>query len=161
LVEKRALAIPLFLVLLLNLLAYGLVVYPLGVKSAGARDRAAAAAQALKAAERDQAAAEDLVSGKSRAEKELSTFYDEGLPTDFVAARRVTYARLPALARKSNVRYQAGTFDVDPDSKVPRLGRLRIRMVLQGDYENVRRFIYELETSPDFVIIDDVTLVQS
>ena len=32
-------------------------------------------------------------------------------------------------------------------------------MVLQGDYENLRQFIYELESAPEFVIIDDVTLV--
>ena len=33
-------------------------------------------------------------------------------------------------------------------------------MVLQGDYESVRRFVYALETAPQFVIIDDMTLVQ-
>ena len=33
-------------------------------------------------------------------------------------------------------------------------------MVLQGDYESFRRFIYELETLAEFVIIDDVTLAQ-
>ena len=31
-------------------------------------------------------------------------------------------------------------------------------MVLQGDYESLRQFIYELESAPEFVIIDDVTL---
>jgi hypothetical protein len=34
-------------------------------------------------------------------------------------------------------------------------------MLLEGDYEHLRRFIYELETSPAFVIIDDVTLAQN
>ena len=42
--EKRALLIPLALGLLVNVAAYGLWVYPLGVKTAGAADRAAAAA---------------------------------------------------------------------------------------------------------------------
>jgi Type II secretion system (T2SS), protein M subtype b len=161
LVEKRAVAIPVFLVLLANILAYAIVVFPLGVKSAGAGDRAVAAAAALKAAEADQAAAEALVKGKSTAERELATFYDKVVPTDLLAARRVTYAPLPALARKSNVRYQAGTFAVDADSKTPRLSRLRIRMILQGEWENVRRFIYELETSSAFVILDEVTVAQT
>ena len=80
---------------------------------------------------------------------------------DLATARRLTYARLPALARQTNVRYDAGTFDIERDTKNPRLGRLRVRLVLQGDYENLRRFIYEVETSPDFVIIDDVTLAQA
>ena len=34
-------------------------------------------------------------------------------------------------------------------------------MVLQGDYGNIRQFIYELESAPEFVIIDDVTLAES
>jgi Type II secretion system (T2SS), protein M subtype b len=161
LVEKRAVAIPVFLVLLANILAYAIVVFPLGVKSAGAGDRAVAAAAALKAAEADQAAAEALVKGKSTAERELATFYDKVVPTDLLAARRVSYAPLPALARKSNVRYQAGTFAVEADSKTPRLSRLRIRMILQGEWENVRRFIYELETSSAFVILDEVTVAQT
>ena len=35
-----------------------------------------------------------------------------------------------------------------------------MHLVLRGDYENLRRFIYDVETSQEFVIIDDVTLVQ-
>ena len=46
LVEKRALIIPLALGIILNVAAYALIVYPLGVKSVGAADRAVAAAQA-------------------------------------------------------------------------------------------------------------------
>ena len=159
--EKRALVVPLAVVLLLNIGVYAFVVYPLEVRSAGAIDRATAAAAALKDAERDQAAARGLVTGKTRAEQELATFYDTVVPADLVAARRMTYARLPALARQANVRYEAGTSDVDRNLKSNRLGRLHIRMVLQGDYANFRRFIYELETSKEFVIIDDVTLAQS
>ena len=34
-------------------------------------------------------------------------------------------------------------------------------MVLQGDYQSFRRFIYEVESSPEFLIIDSVTLAQS
>lgn len=160
LVEKRALTVPLLAVLLVNVIAYAIVVYPLTVKSASAADRASAAAAALRRAEQDRTSARELISGKARAEQELTTFYDKIVPTDLVAARRLTYARLPALARKSNVRYEAGTFEVDSALKSERLGRLQIKMFLEGNYENLRRFIYELETSSDFVIIDDVVLAQ-
>ena len=159
--EKRALVVPLAVALLLNVGVYAFVVYPQEVRSAGAIYRAAAAAASLRDAERDQAAARGLVTGKTRAEQELATFYDTVVPADLVAARRMTYARLPKLARQANVRYEAGTSDVDRNLKSNRLGRLHIRMVLQGDYANFRRFIYELETSKEFVIIDDVTLAQS
>lgn len=157
--EKRAVVLPLGAAVLVNILAYVLVVAPLTVKSSTAAERAAAAAARLKSAERDRAAARELVIGKARAEEELGTFYNKMLPADFIAARRMTYARLPALARQANVRYEAGTFEMD-DIKSVRLGRLHIRMFLQGEYESFRRFVYELETSPDFVIIDDVTLSQ-
>jgi hypothetical protein len=158
-VEKRAFGIPLIVALLANVLVYALVVYPLARRAAGAADRAATAAAALRAAERDQAASLALVTGKARAEEELATFFDKVLPPDRIAASHLTYA-LPALARKSNVRYEAGSFETDPGVKGERVGRLHTRMVLEVDYANFRRFIYNLETSPEFVIIDGVALSQ-
>jgi hypothetical protein len=159
-VEKRAVALPLIAALLVNVLVYALVVFPLAQRAAGAVDRAQTAAATLKAAERDQAAALALVTGKARAEDELATFFDSVLPTDRVAASRMTWARLPELARKANVRYEAGTFETDQTIKNGRVGRMHTRMVLQGDWENIRRFIYDLETSPEFLIIDSVALSQ-
>jgi hypothetical protein len=161
LAEKRSVIIALAVGVVLNLAAYALVVYPLGVKSAGAADRAAAAAASLKAAERDQAAARALVTGKSRADEELSTFYDKVLPVDFSSARRLTYATLPALARKTSIRFLDRHIDVDPILKDARLGRLKAITQFSGDYENFRQFIFELESAPEFVIIDNVTLSQA
>ena len=159
--EKRALVIPLVLALAANVLVYAFLVRPLGTRSAGAADRATAAANALKAAEKEMALARALVSGKSQADEELNAFYQKVLPRDQSAARRMTYASLPALARKTNVRYDARTTAVEEVAGDNRLGRMVIRMVLQGDYESLREFIYELESAPEFVIIDDVTLVEA
>jgi pyruvate/2-oxoglutarate dehydrogenase complex dihydrolipoamide acyltransferase (E2) component len=159
--EKRAIVVPILVALVANVAAYVLVVRPLEQKSAGAADRAATASVNRRAAEREMALADALVTGKGQAERELVTFYDKVLPASQSAARRMTYAALPALASKANVRYREGRYDVELDrNKDERLGRLRIRMVLEGEYERVRRFIYALETSPEFVIIDDVTLAQ-
>jgi hypothetical protein len=161
LVEKRALIIPLVLGLLANVAAYALWVYPLGVKSAGAADRAAAAEQSVHAAERELAAARALVTGKSRAEQELSTFFDKVLPADLPSARKLTFATLPNLARKSNVRFLERRVDVDTPEKNARLGVLRVHTQWQGDYESLRQFIYQLESDAAFVIIDDVQLAQN
>jgi Tfp pilus assembly protein PilO len=161
LVEKRAIVIPLVIAALANIGVYALVVYPLNVKAATAADRAAAAAEALKAAERDEAAARALVVGKSRADQELATFYDRMLPASLAAARNLTYTRVPALAQKANVRMVSRK--EAPDQAVVkegRVGRLETRIILQGDYDGIRRFIYALETAPEFVIIDDVALAQ-
>jgi hypothetical protein len=159
--EKRAIVVPLVLVLIVNVLVYAAVVYPLVRRAAGAADRAAGAADALKIAERDLAAARALVTGQSLAREELATFFDKVLPQNFVAARRMTYALLPQLATKANVRYEAGTFEIDPTLKSGRIGRLHTKMVLQGEYEGFRRFVFDVETSSEFVIIDGVTLAQA
>jgi len=34
-------------------------------------------------------------------------------------------------------------------------------MQLHGDYDAFRDFLYQLETAPEFVIIDDVTLAEA
>jgi hypothetical protein len=161
LVEKRALIVPLVLGVVANLAAYALWVYPLGVKSAGAADRAAAATRSLQAAERELASARELVASKSRADQELSTFFDKVLPADLRSARNLTYAALPALAKKTNVRLVDRRFEEGKREKNARLGVLNVHTAWQGDYESFRQFIYELESASPFVIIDDVTLSQS
>ncbi len=159
--ERRAAIIPLAAGLILNALAYVIVVRPLQVKSASAADRAATAATSLRAAEKDLTLARELVSGKAQADDELSAFYQKVLPADLTAARRMTYASLPALARRTNVRYEARTTSVDDMDRDSRLGHMTIRMVLQGEYRDIRRFIYQLESAPDFVILDSLTLAES
>jgi Tfp pilus assembly protein PilO len=158
--ENRGMVATILLALAANVLAWVLVVRPLEVKSTGASDRAVAAADALRAAERDRAQAESLVTGKKRADEELDAFYKKVLPSDLTSARRMTYASLPALARKAGVQYQARTTLVEPVGRDGHLERMVIRMVLEGDYASLRQFIYDLEVAPEFVIIDDVTLVE-
>jgi Tfp pilus assembly protein PilO len=160
--EKRGFLLPLAVALLANVGVYALVVYPLGVKSATAVERAAAASQARQSAERDLAAAEALVSGKAKAEEELATFYQKVLPAGADEARRVTYARLPDLARKAGMRFSQRHMELDRQlEKDSQLGRVQTRMELEGSYENIRQFLYELETAPEFLIVDDVSLGQS
>jgi Tfp pilus assembly protein PilO len=159
--EHRTLVVTLAAVLAVNVAAYTLVVRPLGAKSAGAANRAATAAAALASAKRELAMAQALVAGKAHADEELSAFYEKVLPADLAAARRLTYASLPALARRTNVKYEERRTEIEDPEKNARLGHLRIRMVLQSDYENFRNFIYQLESAPEFVILDDVTLAES
>jgi hypothetical protein len=159
--ENRSLVLTLAVAVVANVLGYFIVVRPLDMKSAGAADRAAAAATALKAAEQERVRAHALITAKARADEELSAFYQKVLPPDQTAARRMTYASLPALARRTDVRYEARTTAVDEGAvdQEARFGRMLIRMILDGDYENLREFVFELERSPEFLIIDDVTLV--
>jgi hypothetical protein len=156
--EKRALVVPLAIAALANVLVYALVVYPLRQKSLGAADRAKNAAVTLKAAEQDFASARELVAGKSRAEQELLTFYGKVLPADQLAALRLTYGPLPALARKANVKVISRRWAPEVPKKDARVARLVVHVSLEGDYEAFRQFIYALETAPEFVVVDDVTI---
>lgn len=161
-VEKRAPILALLVGAVANVAVYVLAVYPLAVKSGGAADRASVAAASRRAAEQDFAGATALVTGKTRAEQELSTFYDKVLPADESHARRQTYTALPNLARRANVRFAERKTDVDLSmSKNSRVGRLQIRMVLSGEWESIRQFIYDVESASEFVIIDDVILAQT
>lgn len=159
--ERRTALIGLGVALVANLAAYFFAVLPLAARSAGAADRATAAAAAVRVAQRDLSLAKELVTGKARADEELSAFYQKILPADLTAARRMTYSSLPALARRTNVDYATRRFDAVDPPKDERLARLTIRMVLEGEYENLRQFIYQLESAPEFIIIDDVTLSET
>ena len=160
LTEKRALLMPLFVVLGLNLLVSGLVVYPMSRRVASAAARSAAATRHLGAAQRAETEAQETVAGKQRAEEDLQTFYAQVLPTDLTGARRLTYLRLAQLAQQTDLKYERRT-TTEGHERESQLAKLSTTMVLEGEYENVRRFIHELETIPEFVVIEDVTLAQS
>src|SRR5438128_4740653 len=163
LVEKRSAIVPLVLALLANVGVYVLVVHPLAEKSANEADRAAAATAALRRAERDLSQAQALVVSKSRADQELTTFYEKVLPGSYSeAAWRLLYARIPALSRKASVKFEKRDTEQDKATlKDQRYGRVKTRIVFQGEYENIRQLIYQLESAPEFVIIDSITLAQS
>jgi len=158
--EKRAIILPIAIAALINLAVYALVVYPLGVKSAGAADRATNATKSLAAAEQDYAGAKALVSGKTRAEQELMTFYGKVLPADQLSAVRLTYMPLASIAKKANVKLVARRWTPEPPQRGERLVRLKVIAQLSGDYEAFRQFVYDLETAPEFVIIDHLTIAQ-
>src|SRR5262245_46108459 len=157
--EKRWQVVPLILVLLANVLAYVFVVRPVELSSMGAAARADAAARAVSLAERDLAVARTMVEDKARADEELNVFYRKVLPASQAEAVRMTYARLPAIARDANVEYTRRHQEIGVDEE-NQLGVLKIHMELEGEYESLRRFIYRLEMAPEFVIIDNVTLTE-
>ncbi len=160
--ERRGLALPLAILAVANLAAWLFIVRPVQARAANVADRARAAAEHLAQARAEEAAARKLVTGKADADAELATFYQQVLPKGAAAARRLTYARLPALARRTHVRYEErqSSFDLSTADETG-LGQLESRMLLEGNYADIRRFIYELETSPEFVIIDAVTIAEN
>jgi hypothetical protein len=160
--DRRALVLVLVAGIVANVLAYTVLVRPRGARAAGVADRATAAAGARSAAEREQAQAKDLVSGGSRAAEELAAFYAKVLPASRDDARRMMDETLPAMADKTRVRWVKRTSEVeDVDAGAgsdARLGQLTINMVLQGEYSDLRNFLYLLESASQFIVVDDVML---
>lgn len=146
--------------LIVNAALLALVVLPLSQRARGQEDQARASSAELLAARRDRDAARATVTGKSQADAELRKFYREVLPTDHSGARRILYLSVDQLARSSNLSVVRHRIDPDTDRRSD-LQRLTMTLNLTGEYTNIRRFIHELETSPEFRILESVALAQA
>jgi Tfp pilus assembly protein PilO len=159
--ENRRLVIPVAAGLAVNLLLSVGVVYPMRARMHGAEQRAQAATEALAAAQQEDVSARGLVQGKTRTNTALQTFYQNVLPSNPSTARNITYLRLQQLAEKHQLRTRHREFEPPEINPKGAVRRVRSTMSIEGSYDDVRRFIYDVETGNDFVVIDGVTLSQS
>ena len=157
--ERRTIVVPLAGVALLNLAVYVLLVYPLSLRASATGQRRTFAERQLVAAQQEYDGARAMLTSKDRADTELRTFYGEVLPADLAGARRITYARLAQLARDADLSYDRRSYEPNANYDGS-LQKVRITMVLEGEYRNVRGFIHALETAPEFVVIEDVSLTE-
>ncbi len=157
--DYRFWILPVALALVANMAVLLFVVLPLSVSTdAGAR-RAAEAIEARTAAAAELQAAEQTRDGQAQAARDLDRFYGEVLPADVAAARRLTHLKLSQMAREHDVRFQRSSAAPEEVRGSP-LERLRVSYALEGSYEDIRAFIYEIETAPDFLVIDNVFLAE-
>lgn len=157
LAEHRRWLVPVGVVLAINLVVLAAVVLPMRESVATGTEQAAASVEALNQAIADLQEAEATRDGQSQASKDLEKFYGEVLPVNFAAARRMTQLKLAQMARSHGVEFQRGatTPEMLRDST---LERLRVSVELAGDWDDIRQLIYEIETGPDFLVIDNVAL---
>ena len=160
LTEKRRLIVPIVVALIVNIALFVIVLYPLSKKVSGGEQQANAATTAMNAAKRDYDAARATVKGKGQADEELQKFYSDVLPPDMSAARRITFLRIEQLAQKCSLRLERETSDPKPQ-RDSSLVKFTYRAALSGEYKNIRRFIHELETAPEFLVLENVELTQS
>lgn len=158
--EKRTLIWPVIFGLVLNVALFALVVYPLSQKVAAGESDAMAAGNALLGAKRQYNNARQTVSGKAQADTELDKFYKQVLPPDLSGARRITYLRVPQLAQETNLREETQTANPS-EVRDSALGKWTLTAVLTGQYRDIRRFLYRLETAPEFLVLERVDLKQS
>lgn len=157
--EHRRVVYALAAGIVVNVLVFAFFVYPLQSDVANVEQRTRAADEALAAAQADYQRANGTLTGKDRALKELDTFYSSVLAKDLTGARRLTFARLAQLAAQSRLDFERRKYEpvVERGSN---LTRLKVTMDLGGGYADIRDFIHEIEASPEFVVIDDVSLAQ-
>ena len=157
--EHRRIVLPLAIAIAVNMIVYGAVVYPLSQRVANIEQRDRTAEEELLSGQRDHSQAAGTLTGKDRASAELATFYKDVLPSDLAGARRLTHLRLAQLARESNLKFIRASFEsVAPRSRTPT--QLKIDMALSGSYSDIRAFLHQLETAPEFVVIDNIELGQ-
>lgn len=158
--ENRTPIIWLGAALAVNVLVYAFGVYPLSQRVANVADRNATAARALADARRENEQASGALTGKDQAVSKLAKFYTEVLPRDLATARQLTHLRLAQMARMHDLRY--GRAESEPVlGKDSKLTQLKVEMNLGGSYAGVRGFLHSLETTPQFVVIDNVALAES
>jgi Tfp pilus assembly protein PilO len=156
--EHRRVLAPLLVLLVANVVAYAFVVYPLAQRVANIEEREQAAARELAAAQQEHRQAAGTLTGKDRAAQELERFYNEVLPGSVSSARSLTFTRLPQLAGQFDVVLDRRSFSRPTERRDSNLVRLSSGVELAGRYNDVRSFLYQLETSPEFVVIDNIML---
>jgi Tfp pilus assembly protein PilO len=157
LVERRRVLLPLGIAALVNLGVYALAVYPLSLKVASSERRAVTARAQLQAAEREDATTRTVLERAEQADADLQKFYRDTLPSSVEGARRMSYAKLASLADHHGLVIERRSYDRDTGYR-GRLHKLKINMALSGEYRDIRAFLHALETSPEFVVIEDVSL---
>ncbi len=156
--EKRAPVTIVATILVLDLLAYGLAV-SWSNRVSQAETRAVQAAAQLVQARANHAAVSETSANKADADEQLQRFYTDVLPVDLAGARSISSPFLVQLAEDTNLVLERRSSVPEKERESP-LARLRTTMVLAGAYEDIRQFIYELETAPEFILIEEVVLSQ-
>ena len=157
--EKRTLFTIVGLLVASDMGLYVFAVYPWSNKVAEASARADAAEAQLREARADHALVSQTTADKLSADAELQRFYTEVLPPDLAGARNISSPFLARLADDTNLLLERGTTASEKE-RGSSLARLRTTMVLAGEYEDIRQFIYELETAREFILIEEVILSQ-
>ena len=158
--EKRTLITIVAMILAIDVLLYAFAVYPWSNKVVQAETRAVQAAAQLGLLRANYAAVTQTSENKINADTQLERFYTEVLPVDLAGARRISYPLLVKLAEDTNLVLERRR-SVSETIRESLLARLRTTMVLAGAYEDIRQFIYELETAPEFILIEEVILGQA
>lgn len=158
--EHRRVLVPLGALLAINIAVLVGLVLPLRTAVTNGGTRAQESSRSLAQARAELTTAEATRAGQAQATRDLDRFYREVLPANVSAAQRLTHSKLSLLARSHDVVFlQSST---SPESvRDSSLERLVVNYNLSGDWEDVQQFIHAVETLPEFVVIDNLSLSET
>jgi Tfp pilus assembly protein PilO len=157
--ERKAVLLPLVVVVLANVAVLVLGVLPLRRAVARAEADATQATFQLGEARRQQREAERAGASKDGADHDLRRFYSEILPRDLPTAQKTMNLWVNEAARDAGLDFRGSQFDWG-EVRDSALSRAYARITLHGSYPNIRRFLHAVETAEEFVIVESVELVQ-
>lgn len=158
--ERRQVMLPLLVLLVGNLVVLAFAVLPMRQAVSSATDAARAAQDGLEAARQAHEDAKVARSRKEEADTELRRFYTQILPRTAADASGLTDFWLHSQARRSNLEFQTGQYKLEP-IRDSRLTKMSGKVLLRGTYANITRFLYDIETAEEFVVVEKVELGES
>jgi Tfp pilus assembly protein PilO len=160
LAERRAVLLPVLIGLVANVAVLALGVWPLRQAVASAEAGALRAMEGLAEARRADMRAKAARTGKERADVELARFYSDVLPRDYQQAINMANFWLGRTAEESRLVFGSGNWDREAIRESP-LMKVTGQVSLTGEYADIRRFLYAVETAEEFVIVEKVELSQA
>ncbi len=157
--EQQRWLIPLTAIIVINIGVLLGVVLPMARSVDAGERRGTVAAKSLADATTDFKDAQATRDGQAQATTDLATFYKQVLPTDVASARRITHVKLSQMARAHEVTFERSQANIE-DLKDSQLDRLQMSYELAGNWDDIRKFIYEIETGEEFIVIDNVLLAE-
>ena len=157
--ERRAVVLPLLVILAANAAVLALGVFPLAADVASLQTDARNASTNLMRARLAETQAKGAAASKQRADQELRKFYSEILPENPTGARKIV-SFLQHTATGAGLEFQRISLE-QSEVKDSQLEKMSGKVTLSGEYQNIRRFLYEVETAEEFVVIERVGLAQA
>src|SRR5262249_5485967 len=151
--ERRKVALPLLVFLFANVAILAFAVLPLKRSVAGAEAEALDATVKLGQARLENKRVADARVRKEEADQELKKFYADVLPGDRASSVRLVLFWVERAAREARVQFQSSQAD-QQDIQDSRLQRISCHLTLRGDYQDIRRFLYNLEAAQQFIIVE-------
>lgn len=155
--ERRAVVLPLVAVVLVNVVVLALAVVPLKTMVSDDTSHSLTAAIALTQAKARLTQAQAARSSRDQAQDDLKKFYADVLPANFASARHVLYLEIDRIAGENGLIPDRQSWEPTP-IKDSRLNRFDTEVTLVGEYGNIKRFLYDVETTEAFVVVESVSL---